>query len=110
MAEVKFARQLASNDGKTRSRAFRSVRRWLSQRSAVEGGVLRAPREMGRDLKCFCAPGLDDAELLKLWKGLYVCMWHSDKPVVQVRSSLLRGAPLSMLSLPRRNWLIASLR
>lgn len=64
MAEVKFARQLASNDGKTRSRAFRSVRRWLSQRSAVEGG-------------------LDDAELLKLWKGLYVCMWHSDKPVVQ---------------------------
>jgi len=26
----------------------------------------------------------DEVELLKLWKGLYVSMWHSDKPLVQV--------------------------
>ena len=24
-------------------------------------------------------------EMMKLWKGLYYCMWMSDKPLVQVR-------------------------
>ena len=31
--------------------------------------------------------GLTELELLKLWKGLFVCMWHSDKPLVQVSRS-----------------------
>ena len=26
----------------------------------------------------------DELEMLKLWKGLYLTMWHSDKPLVQV--------------------------
>ena len=29
--------------------------------------------------------GFTELEFLKLWKGLYTCMWHSDKPLVQVR-------------------------
>ena len=28
-----------------------------------------------------------ELEMMKLWKGLYVCMWHSDKPLVQVRAA-----------------------
>ena len=26
----------------------------------------------------------DELEMLKLWKGLYLTMWHSDKPLMQV--------------------------
>ncbi|KAG8892133.1 hypothetical protein FRC01_014329 [Tulasnella sp. 417] len=26
---------------------------------------------------------LEDKELMKLWKGLFFCFWHSDKPLVQ---------------------------
>ena len=26
----------------------------------------------------------EELELLKLWKGLYFCMWMADKPLVQV--------------------------
>ena len=31
--------------------------------------------------------GFTELEFLKLWKGLFVCMWHSDKPLVQVSCS-----------------------
>lgn len=29
-----------------------------------------------------------ELEMMKLWKGLYMCMWHSDKPLVQVRAAV----------------------
>ena len=61
-----------------------------------------------------------ELEMMKLWKGLYVCMWHSDKPLVQVRAatpcrcvcvcvSVGRGgtrdcATPSVTPAPRRNW------
>lgn len=31
-----------------------------------------------------CCLAFDELEMLKLWKGLYLTMWHSDKPLVQV--------------------------
>jgi len=36
--EARFARKLASNDGKTRNRALKSLKKWMSARSAVEDG------------------------------------------------------------------------
>lgn len=34
--------------------------------------------------------GFTETDMLKLWKGLFYCMWMSDKPLVQVR--LVNGA------------------
>ncbi|KAH7403461.1 hypothetical protein BKA64DRAFT_598547 [Cadophora sp. MPI-SDFR-AT-0126] len=55
-----FVKQLAANDRPTRDAALSSLRTYLSGR---------------RDL-----PPL---ELLKLWKGLFYCMWMSDRPRTQ---------------------------
>jgi len=55
-------KQLAANDRPTRDAALLSLRTYLSSR---------------RDL-----PPL---ELLKLWKGLFYCMWMSDRPRTQQR-------------------------
>ncbi len=49
--------------------AFNSSQNYLSN------GVLRYK---------FCNLGFSELEFLKLWKGLHTCMWHSDKPLVQV--------------------------
>ena len=38
-AEARFARKLASNDGKTRTRALKSLKKWMTARSAVEDGI-----------------------------------------------------------------------
>ncbi|KAK3679611.1 hypothetical protein LTR37_021370 [Vermiconidia calcicola] len=57
-----FIKQLASSDRKIRDRALSSLRTYL-HRSAV----------------------FSELELLKLWKGLFFCMWMSDKPLTQQR-------------------------
>lgn len=62
--EVKFARRLASNSAKVRGRALNGLRRWISARSSIHNAF-------------------SELELLKLWKGLYLCMWHCDKPLLQ---------------------------
>ncbi len=62
-----FARALASNAVKERDAALGALGRWLASRAAVE-----------------------DADLLKLWKGLFYAMWHADKAPVQARRG--RGA------------------
>ena len=60
--EVYFAKKLANNDKKVRDRAVKRIRSWLSGR-----------------------PGdtFTDLDIMKLWKGLFYCMWFSDKPLVQ---------------------------
>ena len=30
--------------------------------------------------------GFTELQMMKLWRGLHVCMWHSDKPLVQVNT------------------------
>ena len=63
-AEVKFAQKLASNEKKTRDRAIKRLKKYLS-------------------LKSSRGAGLSDDDLLKIWKGLYYCMWMQDKSLVQ---------------------------
>ncbi|KAH8593379.1 hypothetical protein B0O99DRAFT_463393, partial [Bisporella sp. PMI_857] len=58
--QTPFVKQLAANDRPTRDKALDSLRTFLSGR-----------REL---------PAL---ELLKLWKGLFYCMWMSDRPLTQ---------------------------
>merc|ERR1712230_249341 len=58
--QTPFVKQLAANDRPTRDAALSSLRTYLSGR-----------REL---------PAL---ELLKLWKGLFYCMWMSDRPRTQ---------------------------
>ncbi|KAK8216188.1 nucleolar protein-like protein NOP52 variant [Phyllosticta capitalensis] len=56
-----FIRQLAANDKRIRDKALESLKMFLQSRTE----------------------GLDEIELLKLWKGLFFCMWQSDKPLTQ---------------------------
>eukprot|EP00887_Chlorella_sp_A99_P001477 scaffold8.g1477.t1 len=55
-----FARALGSSEYHTREQGLRALTAWLSRRADV-----------------------DDASLLKLWKGVFYCFWHSDKAAVQ---------------------------
>ncbi|KAK3700966.1 hypothetical protein LTR37_015672 [Vermiconidia calcicola] len=76
-----FIKQLASSDRKIRDRALSSLHTYL-HRSAL----------------------FSELELLKLWKGLFFCMWMSDKPLTQQR--LARDlAELSTVLKGRQNFL-----
>ena len=55
-----FLKQLASSDRRIRDGAVETLRAYLGHRQS-----------------------LDEMELLKLWKGLFYCMWMSDKPRTQ---------------------------
>ncbi|BFZ13682.1 hypothetical protein BsWGS_16721 [Bradybaena similaris] len=63
-AEVHFAQKLAANEKKTRDRAIKRLNKYLSVRSRH-------------------ASGLSEPDLLKIWKGLFYCMWMQDKPLIQ---------------------------
>ena len=60
--EIYFAKKLANNNKKIRDRAIKRMRTWLSSR----------PGDSFKEL-----------DMMKLWKGLFYCMWFSDKPLVQ---------------------------
>ncbi|KAI5760931.1 RRP1B [Gulo gulo luscus] len=64
-AELQFAQRLASQEKGIRERAVRKLRRYLS---------VRTQRETG---------GFSQEELLKIWKGLFYCMWVQDEPLLQ---------------------------
>ncbi|CZS90385.1 related to RRP1 protein [Rhynchosporium graminicola] len=75
--QTPFVKQLAANDRPTRDAAVFSLRTYLSGR-----------RELPAN------------ELLKLWKGLFYCMWMSDRPRTQASladslSSLVTVLPSS---------------
>ncbi len=63
IAEIQFARKLASNDLDTRQHSERLLKKWLSNKAKK---------------------GMDDTEICVLWKGLFASMFMSDKPLVQV--------------------------
>uniref|UniRef100_A0A914VSN6 Uncharacterized protein n=1 Tax=Plectus sambesii TaxID=2011161 RepID=A0A914VSN6_9BILA len=63
-AEIVFAQKLASGEPTTRQRALRRLQSWIKESSS--------------DGKTFSK---DDC--LKLWKGLYYCMWMQDKMLIQ---------------------------
>lgn len=62
--EIKFARSLASNDPTVRNKVLKNLKKWLTLRS--KGSF-----------------GFTDGDFLRLWKGLWYCMWMSDKPLTQ---------------------------
>lgn len=55
-----FVKQLVASDRKTRDAALASLTKFLSSSRQFE-----------------------ELELLKLWKGLFYCFWHSDRTLVQ---------------------------
>ncbi|XP_014663324.1 PREDICTED: ribosomal RNA processing protein 1 homolog A-like [Priapulus caudatus] len=62
--EVHFAQRLACNDKVQRDRAVKKLRKYIAARSCS-------------------GKGFSKDELLKLWMGLFYCMWMCDKPLVQ---------------------------
>lgn len=62
-AEIIFAQKLASNEKPIRSKALLKLRKYISVRS-----------EKG---------GFSEDELLKIWKGLFYCLWMQDLPLLQ---------------------------
>lgn len=63
--EVQFAQRLASNEKPIRTRAIKKLRKYINARSQKAAG------------------GFTGDELLKLWKGLFYCLWMQDKPLQQ---------------------------
>ncbi|KZS93161.1 Nop52-domain-containing protein [Sistotremastrum niveocremeum HHB9708] len=57
-----LAKHLASTDKKTRDKAVKALVKFLSESSY---------------------DALSEAEMAKLWKGIFYCYWMSDKPLVQ---------------------------
>ncbi|PNF29984.1 hypothetical protein B7P43_G06966 [Cryptotermes secundus] len=62
--EIAFAKILAGNDKTLRERGVRRLGRWLNARSRG---------------KC----DFTEDDLMRIWKGLFYCMWMADKPLVQ---------------------------
>ncbi|XP_048048522.1 ribosomal RNA processing protein 1 homolog A isoform X2 [Megalobrama amblycephala] len=63
--EIIFAIKLASNEKPVRSKALLKLRKYIRARSGREEG------------------GFGEDELLKIWKGLFYCMWMQDMPLLQ---------------------------
>ncbi|XP_044072492.1 ribosomal RNA processing protein 1 homolog B-like isoform X2 [Siniperca chuatsi] len=63
--EVQFAQRLASNEKPIRTKAIKKLRKYINVRSQKATG------------------GFTGDELLKLWKGLFYCLWMQDKPLLQ---------------------------
>lgn len=65
--EIAFAKALASNDKSLRDRALKKLKRWFSMKSTQESPGIRFTEE----------------GFMRIWKGLFYCVWMSDKPLVQ---------------------------
>uniref|UniRef100_A0AAQ4P7Z1 Ribosomal RNA processing 1B n=1 Tax=Gasterosteus aculeatus aculeatus TaxID=481459 RepID=A0AAQ4P7Z1_GASAC len=63
--EVQLAQRLASNEKLVRTKALKKLRKYIHSRSQIATG------------------GFSGDELLKLWKGLFYCLWMQDKPLLQ---------------------------
>ncbi|KAI1315876.1 hypothetical protein EDD11_000252 [Mortierella claussenii] len=59
-----FGKKLAANDKQTRDKAVKALGKWISKKT-----------------------DFTHLELMKLWKGLFYCMWMSDKPIIQQQLS-----------------------
>ncbi|XP_068930939.1 ribosomal RNA processing protein 1 homolog A [Petaurus breviceps papuanus] len=65
LSEIQLAQRLAGNEKTTRDRAVRKLRRYIRAKTGSASG------------------GFSHEELLKIWKGLFYCMWMQDKPLLQ---------------------------
>lgn len=64
----KFARALGSTDFHTREQGLQALSRLLTHKQLIP-----------------------EVDMLKLWKGIYFCFWHSDKEPVQVWYTVYRA-------------------
>ncbi|XP_071558732.1 ribosomal RNA processing protein 1 homolog [Temnothorax nylanderi] len=62
--EIKIARLLANNDKKVRDKVLKRLNKWLTVRSQSSFVFTKV-------------------DFMSLWKGLFYCMWMSDKMVIQ---------------------------
>ncbi|KAM9850481.1 ribosomal RNA processing protein 1 homolog B [Aulostomus maculatus] len=69
--EVQLAQRLACNERPVRTKALKKLRKYIHARSQNPTG------------------GFSGDELLKLWKGLFYCLWMQDKPLLQEELSHL---------------------
>ncbi|KAK8971480.1 hypothetical protein KSP40_PGU010627 [Platanthera guangdongensis] len=76
-----IAKQLASCKQSSRNSAFRLLCSWLSNQNDDPS-----------------AAGMLDPELIKIWKGLFFCVWHSDKAPAQLE--LINRLAFILSSLP----------
>ncbi|CAL4093540.1 unnamed protein product [Meganyctiphanes norvegica] len=71
MQEILFAQRLADNDKKVRDRSLKKLRKYFAVKSSN-------------------GPGFTEDDMIKIWKGLFYCMYMSDKPLVQLVRKVLR--------------------
>lgn len=60
LAGLELIKQLAHNDKSQRDQAVDAMSDWILKRDNVE-----------------------EADMMKVWKGIFYCYWMSDKPLVQ---------------------------
>ena len=77
----KFGQALASSDKDVRDKAVKALERYLRR-----------------------AHDIEELELRKIWKALFYCMWHSDKPKVQAELADKLGGLVHSVA-PGREWL-----
>nr|CAD1826034.1 unnamed protein product [Ananas comosus var. bracteatus] len=82
LSAAAIARRLASSSPSARLRAVRALSSFLSSSAAAADDA---------------AAAVSDADLFKIWKGLFYCFWHADKPPAQ---SDLATCVASLLSSP----------
>ena len=75
----KFARALGSTDYLTREKGVQALTRWLTRKD-----------------------DLLETDLVKIWKGLFYCFWHSDKAPVQVCVLCAAGTHRQEVATPPR--------
>uniref|UniRef100_A0A8D8ZI70 Ribosomal RNA processing protein 1 homolog n=1 Tax=Cacopsylla melanoneura TaxID=428564 RepID=A0A8D8ZI70_9HEMI len=63
--EIAFVKVLASNDTSLRNRALKKLYRWIAAKSQNP------------------STAFTDDDFIRLWEGLFFCMWMSDKPLIQ---------------------------
>ncbi|KAE8793109.1 hypothetical protein D1007_32319 [Hordeum vulgare] len=68
--------------------------------SCNTGARERAVRYLLADFLPASAPHLSDIDLLKLWKGLFFCFWHADKPLYQADLASRLAAAVSAAATP----------
>ncbi|KAL7881432.1 hypothetical protein AOLI_G00082800 [Acnodon oligacanthus] len=63
--ETALAQRLAANEKPVRTKALKTLRKYIHLRSQKEGGAFTCE------------------DLMKIWKGLFYCLWMQDKPLLQ---------------------------
>ncbi|XP_051939018.1 ribosomal RNA processing protein 1 homolog A-like isoform X4 [Hippocampus zosterae] len=63
--EIQLAQKLASNEKPIRTKALKKLKKYINVRSQK------------------LTDGFTSEEMLKLWKGLFYCLWMQDKPLLQ---------------------------